>query len=145
MATHNVSDRREYDARSEMTSASGNDEDGSQEVDDYLAGVPEEDRTALANLRKTIRAAAGPEATEGFSYGIPAFKLHGRPLVAYAALKSHCSFFPMSPAVIEAHKKALAGYETSKGTIRFHADKPLPSTLVRKLVKARLAEVEAGA
>ena len=128
-----------------MKSARANDEDGSQEVDDYLAAVPEEARTALESLRKTIRAAAGPEASEGFSYGIPAFKLHGRPLVAYASLKSHCSFFPMSSAVIEAHRKDLAGYETSKGTIRFQADKPLPSKLVRKLVQARMAEADAGA
>jgi uncharacterized protein YdhG (YjbR/CyaY superfamily) len=128
-----------------MPPPSANDEaNGSQDVDDYLAGVPTEPRAALEKLRKTIRAAAGPEASEGFSYGIPAFKLHGRPLVAYAALRHHCSFFPMSPAVIEAHKKELGPYELSKGTIRFQADKPLPSGLVRKLVKARLAEAEAG-
>ena len=117
---------------------------GAKQVDDYLAGVPDDARAALEKLRKTIRAAAGREAVEGFSYGIPAFKLHGRPLVAYAALKRHCSFFPMSPAVIEAHTKELSSYETAKGTIRFTADKPLPSALVRKLVKARIAEAEAG-
>ena len=127
----------------EMTSAAASDE-GSQEVDGYLAAVPQDARAALEKLRKTIRAAAGPEASEGFSYGIPAFKLNDRPLVAYAALRNHCSFFPMSPAVIEAHKKELSGFETSKGTIRFQADAPLPSALVRKLVKARLAEAEAG-
>ncbi len=109
----------------------------------YLAGVPEDARAELENIRKTIRAAAGPNAEEGFSYGIPAFKLNGRPLVAYAALKNHCSFFPMSPAVIQAHAKELSGYETAKGTIRFTADNPLPSALVRKLVKARIAESEA--
>jgi uncharacterized protein YdhG (YjbR/CyaY superfamily) len=114
---------------------------GGNEVDDYLAAVPDEARPALEKLRKTIRSAA-PEATEGFSYGIPAFKLGGRSLVAYAALKHHCSFFPMSPAVIEAHKKELANYELSKGTIRFQADKPLPAALVKKLVKARIAESE---
>jgi len=128
-----------------MTSASAGDADGSQEVDDYLAGVPDDARALLEKLRKTIRAAAGREAVEGFSYGIPAFRLNGRPLVAYAALKNHCSFFPMSPAVIEAHAKDLEGYETAKGTIRFTPDKPLPSALVRKLVKARIAEAEAGA
>jgi len=119
------------------------DDQGSQDVDAYLADVPGDARAVLERLRKTIRAAAGPEAQEGFSYGIPAFKLHGRPLVAYAALKNHCSFFPMSPAVIEAHAKELSDYETAKGTIRFTADKPLPSTLVRKLVKARAAESDA--
>lgn len=124
-----------------MTTASADEADGSEEVEGYLAGLPEDARAALQKLRKTIRAAA-PGAVEGFSYGIPAFKLHGRPLVAYASLKSHCSFFPMSPAVIDAHRQDLAGYETAKGTIRFQADKPLPSALVRKLVKARIAESE---
>lgn len=126
-----------------MPGARASDGDGSQEVDDYLAGVPDEARAALEKLRKTIRAAAGPQASEGFSYGIPAFKLNDRPLVAYASLKAHCSFFPMSPAVIEAHKKELSSFETSKGTIRFQPDAPLPSALVRKLVKARIAESEA--
>lgn len=115
--------------------------DAANEVDDYLAKLPEEARAALEKLRKMIRAAA-PKATEGFSYGIPAFKLHGRPLVSYAALKNHCSFFPMSPAVIEAHRKELEPYDTSKGTIRFSVDKPPPTALVRKLVKARIAESE---
>ena len=115
--------------------------DAANEIDDYLAKLPDQARAALEKLRKTIRAAA-PKATEGFSYGIPAFKLHGRPLVSYAALKNHCSFFPMSPAVIDAHRKELEPYDTSKGTIRFSVDKPLPAALVRKLVKARIAESE---
>jgi uncharacterized protein YdhG (YjbR/CyaY superfamily) len=115
------------------------EKDSPQEVDQYLAKIPDEARTALERLRRTIRAAA-PNATEGFNYGIPAFKLHGRPLVSYAALKNHCSFFPMSPAVIDAHRKDLEPYDISKGTIRFHADNPLPAALVRKLVKARIAE-----
>jgi uncharacterized protein YdhG (YjbR/CyaY superfamily) len=119
------------------------EKDSGNEVDDYLAKVPDEARAALEKLRRTIRAAA-PKATEGFSYGIPAFKLHGRPLVSYAALKNHCSFFPMSPAVIDAHRKELEGYDTSKGTIRFGVDKPLPAALVRKLVRARIAESERG-
>jgi uncharacterized protein YdhG (YjbR/CyaY superfamily) len=115
--------------------------DAANEVNDYLAKVPAEARAALERLRKTIGAAA-PKATEGFSYGIPAFKLHGRPLVSYAALKNHCSLFPMSPAVVDAHRKELEPYDTSKGTIRFSVDKPLPAALVRKLVKARIAEIE---
>jgi uncharacterized protein YdhG (YjbR/CyaY superfamily) len=114
--------------------------DPANEVDEYLAKVPDEARAALEKLRKTIRAAA-PKATEGFSY-IPAFKLHGRPLVSYAALKNHCSFFPMSPAVMDAHRKELEPYDTSKGTIRFPAFEPLPAALVRRLVKARIAESE---
>jgi uncharacterized protein YdhG (YjbR/CyaY superfamily) len=117
------------------------EKDSGKEVDDYLAKVPDEARATLEKLRRTVRAAA-PKATEGFSYGIPAFKLHGRPLVSYAALKNHCSFFPMSPAVLDAHRKELEAYDTSKGTIRFPVDKPLPATLVRKLVKARIAESE---
>jgi uncharacterized protein YdhG (YjbR/CyaY superfamily) len=119
------------------------EKDSGNEVDDYLAKVPDEARASLEKLRRTVRAAA-PKATEGFSYGIPAFKLHGRPLVSYAALKNHCSFFPMSPAVIDAHRKELEGYDTSKGTIRFGVDKPLPAALVRKLVRARIAESERG-
>ena len=115
-------------------------QDDSKRVDDYLATLPEEPRAALEKLRATIRAAA-PDATEGFSYGIPAFRLGGRPLVSYAALKDHCSFFPMSPAVIEANRKELERYDTAKGTIRFPADRPLPAALVRKLVKARIAEL----
>lgn len=113
------------------------------DVDAYLASVPAEKRAALQNLRKAIRAAA-PDAEEGFSYGLPAFRLGGRPLVCYGASKNHCSFFPMSPAVISAHAGALKGYDLSKGTIRFLAEKPLPAALVRKLVKARVAELEQG-
>ena len=105
----------------------------------YLRAVPPAPRAALQKLRKTIKAAA-PKATEGISYGMPMFKHHGM-LVGYAAFKSHCSFFPGS--ALNAFKKELASYETSKGTIRFTVDKPLPAALVRKLVKARIAQNEA--
>lgn len=88
-----------------------------------------------------IRAAVPPEATEGISYGMPAFRYKGA-LVGYAAFKKHCSFFPMSPAVIEAFAEELKAYRTSKGTIQFAMDKPLPAGLVKKLVKARIAENE---
>jgi uncharacterized protein YdhG (YjbR/CyaY superfamily) len=108
------------------------------DVDDYLADVPEEARSALEKLRKTIKAAA-PQATETISYQIPTFNYHG-PLVAFAAFKNHCSFYPMSPAVIDAHREELKSYVTSKGTIRFPPNKPLPAALVRKLVKARMQE-----
>lgn len=111
-----------------------------QTVDEYLAQLPKHQRAALEKLRKMIRAAA-PEATEGISYRIPTFKYHGG-LVAFAAFKDHCSFFPMSPAVIREHADLLKAYVLSKGTIRFQTDKPLPATLVRKLVKARIAENE---
>jgi uncharacterized protein YdhG (YjbR/CyaY superfamily) len=119
------------------------DETDANDVDRYLEGLAEEPRKALEKLRKQIRAAA-PGAGEGLSYGIPAFKLGGRPLVAYASLSKHCSFFPMSPAVLEAHLAQLEGFETSKGTIRFQVDKPLPAALVKKIVKARIAELEAS-
>jgi uncharacterized protein YdhG (YjbR/CyaY superfamily) len=110
-------------------------------VEEYLAALPDDARVTLEKLRERIRAAA-PMATEGFSYAIPAFKHHG-PLVSYAAFKDHCSFFPMSPKVIEAHAADLKGYDIAKGTIRFPIGKPLPATLVKKLVKARIAENEA--
>jgi uncharacterized protein YdhG (YjbR/CyaY superfamily) len=115
---------------------------GPADVDEYLATLPAARRAALQTLRKTI-AAAAPRAEEGFSYSLPAFRLGGRPLVCYgAAAKGHCSFFPMSPAVIEAHAADLTRWETSKGTIRFAPDTPLPVALIRKIVRARIAELE---
>jgi len=110
-------------------------------VDEYLAGVPEPARTTLAKVRATIRAAAPAEATEGLSYGMPAFRYKGA-LVAYAAFKHHCSFFPMQASLIDAMKEELAGYRTSKGTLQFAVDKPLPAALVKKMVRARVAENE---
>jgi uncharacterized protein YdhG (YjbR/CyaY superfamily) len=108
-------------------------------VSAYLKAVPPAPRAALQKLRKTIKAAA-PHATEGISYGIPMFKHHGM-LVGYAAFKDHLSLF-LSTYVTGTLKRALARYDTSKGTIRFTAEKPLPATLVRKLVKARIAQNE---
>jgi uncharacterized protein YdhG (YjbR/CyaY superfamily) len=113
---------------------------GRRQVETYLASVPADARKLLQKLRETIRAAV-PGAEEGMSYGLPAFRLDGRPLVCYAAAKTHCSFFPMSPAVIRAHSPELKAYQTSKGTIRFGPGKALPASLVRKLVRARLAEL----
>jgi uncharacterized protein YdhG (YjbR/CyaY superfamily) len=113
---------------------------GHSPVNAYLASLPADKRAALEKLRNAIRAAA-PEAEEGFSYGLPAFRLGGRPLVAYAASTNHCSLYPMSPAVIRAHAADLKKFETSKGTIRFTPEKPLPARLVRKLVRARLSEL----
>ena len=108
-------------------------------IDAYLAALSDDKRAALQKLRKTIKATA-PKAEEYITYGLPAFRLDGRPLVAFGAAANHCAFYPMSAATIEAHKAELGGYETSKGTIRFQPGKPLPATLVRKLVKARIAE-----
>jgi uncharacterized protein YdhG (YjbR/CyaY superfamily) len=107
-------------------------------VDEYLAAVPEPARSTLNEIRATIRSTVPPEATEGISYGIPVFKHHGV-VVWFAAFKDHCSLFP-GASVIAAFKNELKDYQTSKGTIRFPVDKPLPPALVKKLVKARIAE-----
>jgi len=109
-------------------------------IDEYLAALSDDKRAALEKLRKTIRAAA-PKAEECISYSLPAFRLNGM-LVAFGATGNHCSFYLMSGITVDAHKDDLRGYSTSKGTIRFQADKPLPAALVRKLVKARIAENE---
>lgn len=108
-------------------------------VDEYLARVPEPARGTLLKVRAAIRSAVPAEATEAISYGIPAFRYNGG-LVGYAAFRDHCSFFPMSSALIEVFQAELKGYKTSKGTIRFPVDKPLPASLIKKLVKARLAQ-----
>jgi uncharacterized protein YdhG (YjbR/CyaY superfamily) len=105
-------------------------------VDEYLAALSDDKRAALERLRKSILAAA-PGAEECISYGLPAFRLDGRMLVWFGASANHCAFYP--GAVVEAHKDELNDYRTSKGTIRFQADNPLPATVVRKLVKARIA------
>ena len=107
-------------------------------IDDYLHAVAPDKRPALEKLRKTIRAAA-PEAEECISYQIPAFRQNGM-LVGFGASANHCSFFPFNSTTVAAYKADLKGYETSKGTIHFQPEKPLPAALVRKLVKARLAE-----
>jgi uncharacterized protein YdhG (YjbR/CyaY superfamily) len=107
-------------------------------VDEYFAGVPEPARSKLHQMRAAIRSAVPPEATEAISYRIPAFKYNG-PLLWYAAFSDHCSLFPTA-AVIAAFEKELKRYTISKGTIHFPVDKPLPATLIRKLVKARVAQ-----
>jgi uncharacterized protein YdhG (YjbR/CyaY superfamily) len=109
-------------------------------VDEYLAGVAEPARSTLNKIRAAIRSAVPPEATETISYRIPAFKYNGV-LVWYAAFSNHCSLFPTS-SVIEAFKKELRGFSISKGTIQFPTDKPLPTALVKKLVKVRVAQNE---
>jgi len=105
--------------------------------DDYLAALTEDKRAALQKLRKAIKTAA-PKAEECISYQLPAFRLNGKFLVAYGAGANHCGFYPGS--VGQAFKKELKGYDTSKGTVRFSADKPLPAVLVRKLVRLRIEE-----
>lgn len=107
-------------------------------IDEYLARVSDDKRAALEKLRKAIKAAA-PRAEECISYQVPTFRLDGRMLVSFGAATNHCSFYPGAHP-IDAHKAELRTYDTSKGTIRFPANRPLPATLVRKLVKTRIAE-----
>lgn len=109
-----------------------------QTIDEYLAPLSEEKRVALEKLRGDIQSAA-PEAEECISYLIPGFRLGGKLLVSFAAAASHCAFYPGAHPV-EAHRGELGAYSTSKGTIRFPVDKPLPASLVRKLVETRIAE-----
>jgi uncharacterized protein YdhG (YjbR/CyaY superfamily) len=122
--------------------AMGNTVSGpAKDIDEYLAGVPEPARSTLREMRATIRSVAPPEATEALGYGIPTFRYKGA-LVAFAAFTKHCSFFPMSLAVIAKLKKELKPYQASKGTLHFPLDMPLSASLVKKIVKARLAEKE---
>jgi uncharacterized protein YdhG (YjbR/CyaY superfamily) len=109
-------------------------------IDEYLAGVPKPARTTLNKIRAAIRSAVPADATETISYGIPAFRYKGV-LVWFAAFSNHCSLFPTA-SVIEAFKSELKGFSTSKGTIQFPTDKPLPTALVKKIVKARVAQNE---
>src|ERR1039457_2120342 len=120
------------------SAAKGNVAPKPKTVEDYLAGVPEPGRSTLQRVRAAIRSVLPAEATEAISYGIPAFKYNG-PLVWFAAFSNHCSLFP-GASVIRAFKKELERYEISKGTIQFPVDKPLPASLVKKMVKMRLAE-----
>jgi uncharacterized protein YdhG (YjbR/CyaY superfamily) len=120
------------------------DTSASEQIDRMLAALPDDQRTALQSLRETI-AKAAPEAVEAISYALPAFKYRGRPLISYGASRSHVAFYCMSPAAMEQHRALLAGYDTSKGTIRFQPDEPLPASLVTTLVKARMAETDAAA
>ncbi len=112
-----------------------------KDIDEYIAAMPEAARPALEELRKTIKAAA-PEAVECINYGLAAFRLYGKNLVAIGATSKHCAFYLMSNSTVEAHKEELKVYDTSTGTIRFPANKPLPAVLVTKLVRARIKENE---
>jgi len=108
-------------------------------IDEYLASVNAHHRAALQKIRKAIHAAA-PNAEECISYGIPAFRFNGRSLVYFGAWANHCAFYPGSSGTLKKFRNELRDFQTSKGTLRFSPDKPLPVALVKRLVKARIAE-----
>ena len=110
-------------------------------IDKYLAKLKPDQRGALEKLRRAIHAVV-PGAEERISYGIPAFRLNGRPLVFFGAWANHCAFYPASSATLKKFRNDLKGFQTSKGTLRFSPNKPLPVALVKKLVKARMAETK---
>ncbi|HSJ51919.1 MAG TPA: DUF1801 domain-containing protein [Actinomycetota bacterium] len=111
-------------------------------VESYLEGLSEREHTALQKLREAI-ASAAPEAEEGITYSMPGFLLGGKGFVGYMAFKDHYSFFPMSSEVVEAHREELGDHVTGKGTISFAYGERLPVSLVKKVVKARLAQATA--
>src|SRR5439155_15002347 len=121
-------------------SSAAKDNSAPKNVAEYLAGIPEPARSTLNKIRAAIRSTVPPEATETISYGIPAFKYKGV-LVWFAAFSNQCSLFP-TVSVVEAFKNELKGFSTTKGTIHFPTDEPLPTALVKKLVKARIAQNE---
>jgi len=114
---------------------------GAKSVEEYLAGIPEPARSTLTHIRAVIRSVVPKETSEVISYGMPMFKYNGM-LVAYAAFKDHCSLFPTGSGVLDRFEKELRGYRTSKGTIQFPSDQPLPDALVKKIVRARVKENE---
>jgi uncharacterized protein YdhG (YjbR/CyaY superfamily) len=108
-------------------------------VDEYLASVKPDQRTALEKIRQAIRAVA-PKAEECISYGIPAFRLNGRSLVFFGAWANHCAFYPGSSLTLKKFRNEVGDFQTSKGTLHFSPGKPVLTALVKKLVKARIAE-----
>ena len=115
---------------------------GVEAIEAYLAALPEPARTTLLKVRETIRSAAPAEVTEEMGYGVPAFRAKEL-LAGYVARKKFCSYYPMSGRVIAKLADDLKTYETTSGAIHFGLDKPLPAALIRKLVKARMAEINA--
>ena len=111
-----------------------------KEIDDYLANLDEPKRTTLQKLRQTIQSII-PKAEQGMSYGMPAFRLHGKVIAGFAAFKNHVSYLPHSGSVLPEIADDVAGYVTSKGALQFPIDKALPKALVRKLIAVRLREI----
>jgi len=112
-------------------------------IDAYLAKLPPDQRAALQRLRTQVSALV-PHAEESISYGMPTFKLGDRAVLWYAGWKSHCSIYPLTDSFLAAHADELAGYERTKGSLHFTPDAPLPEGLVQRMVRARLADLEAG-
>ena len=119
-------------------------DDSSAQIRAYLAAQPPRTRVTLKKMRETILAAA-PGAVEAFSYRIPAVKLDDQALVWYAGFTNHTSLYPIGDAIKRKYARDLAGYETSKGTVRFPLDKALPVALVKRLVKARIDQLRGRA
>ena len=113
--------------------------DDAARLREYFARLDPDARREVKVIRDAIRAAA-PDATEAFAYGIPAFRLDGRPLVYYAAWKEHCSLYPITERTKRTLGDALAGHKTSKGTVQFPRTRKIPVALVKRLVRARVAE-----
>jgi uncharacterized protein YdhG (YjbR/CyaY superfamily) len=111
------------------------------EIDAMLAAAPEDQRAALQKLRETI-AAAAPGAIETISYGMPAFRYRNHALVSFASFKAHCSFFPMSAALMDRMADELRDFRTAKGTLRFTPDRPIPTELVERIVRERIAQID---
>jgi uncharacterized protein YdhG (YjbR/CyaY superfamily) len=109
--------------------------------DEYLANVPEPHKTELERVRQAVRRAV-PDAEESVSYGMPAFKYKKRPLLGFRVSKNHLSVFPFSPEAVDAARDALAGFDLSKGTVRFTPDKPIPDAALEELLRYRLREIE---
>jgi uncharacterized protein YdhG (YjbR/CyaY superfamily) len=114
-----------------------------QEVDAYLAGVPEPQKATLAALRAVI-AGLLPDAEQGIAYGIPCFKVDGKGVAGFGSYANHCSYFPMSGSITTDLAAELQGYVTAKGSIQFAIDEPLPADLVRRLIEARQREIQAS-
>src|SRR3990172_442670 len=112
-----------------------------KQIDAILAAAPKEHRAALKSIRARVRKIV-PEAVEAISYGLPAFKYKGKPLAGYASKKDHCSFFPMSGDIVGKMKNELGGFTTSKGGVQFQPDHPLSDSLIKKLLQARIKEIE---
>lgn len=111
-----------------------------EEIDRYLAALDEPKRGTLEALRRSILEVV-PEAEQGISYGMPAFKVEGKTVAGFAAFKQHLSYLPHSGSVLGTLSDDVAAYETSKGSLRFAVDKPLPKRLVKKLVRTRMREL----